>query len=167
MSGVVLVDGCGIVDDGFDRGKGAGVRRSWTVAAAGIVAAVAVAGGGWLWENQPKYDVPVPPGNAGPDDVVRAYVRALDAHDGATARALSTSDHRAVTRSWLADTSGMKALSVSAPVTEGSRVQVAVVFDLHQHWWTDDPSMRPGHHTWNYILVHREGRWLIQDEGTG
>ncbi|MYS22527.1 MULTISPECIES: hypothetical protein [unclassified Streptomyces] len=109
----------------------------------------------------------MPSAAAEPGGVVRAYMRALDAHDVATARALSTSSHRAVTGSWLADTSGMKALTVSAPITEGSEVQVPVTFDLHQHWWTEDPSMPPGHHDWSYILVRQHGRWLIQDEGMG
>jgi hypothetical protein len=143
------------------------VRRSWKAAAAGAVAVVAVAGGGWWWESTPRYDVPVPPAGAGPGDVVRAYMRALDAHDGATARALSAPGHRGVTGTWLAATCGMKALEVSAPIAEGSGVQVAVAFDLHQHWWTDDPSVRPGRHDWSYLLVRQQGRWLIQDEGTG
>jgi hypothetical protein len=94
-------------------------------------------------------------------------MRALDAHDGATARALSTSDHRALTGTWLADTSGMKALKVSGPVAEGSEVQVMVAFDLRQRWWADDPSMLPGRHDWSYLLVRQRGRWLIQDEGMG
>jgi hypothetical protein len=144
-----------------------GVRRRWKVAVVGLAAVVAVAGGGWWWESTPRYDVPVPAAVAGPDDVVRAYMRALDAHDGATARALSTAGHRAVTGAWLADTSGMKALKVAPPITNGSEVQVAVAFDLQQHWWTDDPSMSPGHHDWSYLLVCQRGRWLIQDEGTG
>jgi len=94
-------------------------------------------------------------------------MRALDAHDSATARALSTSSHRAVTGTWLADTSGMKILKVSTPVAEGKEMQVPVSFDLHQHWWTDDPSMGPGRHDWSYVLVRQRGRWLIEDEGMG
>ena len=148
-------------------GKGMGVRRRWKVVVPVVAVVVAVAGGGWWWENTPKYDVPVPPASAGPGDVVRAYMRALDAHDASTARALSTSGHRSVTATWLSDTSGMKALKVSAPITEAGDVQVPVTFDLRQHWWTDDASMRPGHHDWSYLLVRRSGRWLIQDEGTG
>lgn len=143
------------------------MRRQWKVAVSGAVAAVAVVGGFRWWESTPRYHVPVPQAGAAPDVVVRAYMRALDAHDTTTARALSTADHRAVTRTWLADTSGMKALQVSRPITDGDSAQVAVSFDLHQHWWTDDPSMRPGHHDWNYVLVQQKGRWLIQDEGTG
>jgi len=94
-------------------------------------------------------------------------MRSLDAHDGATARALSTSGHRPVTGTWLSDTSGLRVMRVSAPVPEGSEVQVMVTFDLHQHWWTDDASMRPGRHDWSYVLVRQQGRWLIQDEGMG
>jgi hypothetical protein len=137
------------------------------VATAGVVVVAGLAGGGWWWENSARYHVPVPSAGAGPGDVVRAYMRALDAHDSATARALSTASHRAATGTWLSDTTGMKALKVSAPVTEQNEVQVMVTFDLHQHWWTDDPSMRPGRHDWSYILVRQRGRWLIQDEGTG
>jgi hypothetical protein len=102
------------------------VRRSWKAATLRVAAVAAVTGGGWWWWNTPRYDVPMPSATAGPGDVVRAYMRALDAHDGATAWALSTSSHRAVTGSWLADTSGMKALKVSAPIAEGSEVQVPV-----------------------------------------
>lgn len=144
-----------------------GVRRSWKVATAAVVVVAALVGGGWWWESTPRYDVPLPSASAGPGDVVRAYMRALDAHDSATARVLSTSSHRPVTGGWLSDTSGMKALKVSAPITEHNEVQVMVTFDLHQHWWTDDPSMRPGRHDWSYILVQQRGRWLIQDEGIG
>ena len=143
------------------------MRRAWKFAVAGAVALAAVAGGGYWWEVTPKYHVAVPAASAQPGAVVRAYMRALDAHDAGTARALSTSDHRAVTGSWLKDTSGLKALTVSAPITEGSEVTVPVRFDLHEHWWTDDSSMGPGRHDWSYILVHRQGRWLIKDEGMG
>lgn len=141
--------------------------RRWKVMAAGVTAVVAVVGLGWWWESTPRYHVPVPSASAGPGDVARAYMRALDAHDGATAKTLSTPDHRAMTGSWLAETSGLKVLDVSAPITEGGEVQVKVTFDLHQHWWTDDVSMPPGRHDWSYFLVRQQGRWLIQDEGTG
>ncbi|MCL2554058.1 MAG: hypothetical protein FWE15_15455 [Actinomycetia bacterium] len=143
------------------------MRRAWKVTAAGVVAAVAAAGAVRWWEVTPKYHVPVPAASAAPGDVVRAYMRSLDAHDGATARALSTSGHRPVTGTWLSDTSGLRVMRVSAPVPEGSEVQVMVTFDLHQHWWTDDASMRPGRHDWSYVLVRQQGRWLIQDEGMG
>ncbi|MBY8883071.1 hypothetical protein [Actinacidiphila acidipaludis] len=143
------------------------MRRAWKIAAVGAVAAVAAAGGTWWWEVTPKYHVPVPPASAGPDTVVTAYMKALDAHDGATARALSTQGHRAATDGWLSDTTGMRVLKVSAPVPDGRRVDVMVTFDLRQHWWTEDASMQPGRHDWSYVLVREQGRWLVQDEGTG
>jgi hypothetical protein len=143
------------------------VRRAGKFTALGVVAAVAAGGAAWWWEVTPKYHVAVPAAGAPPADVVRAYLRALDAHDGGTARALSTSDHRAVTGTWLSDTAGLRLLTLAAPVPEGDETRVSVTFDLRQHWWTDDPSMGPGRHDWSYVLVRQHGRWLIQDEGTG
>lgn len=141
--------------------------KRWKLMAAGVTAVAVAVGGGWWWESTPRYDVPVPSASASPGDVVGAYMRALDAHDSGTARALSTSNHRTTAATWLADTSGLQVLGVSAPIDEGSEVEVKVTFDLHQHWWTDDPSMGPGRHAWGYRLVRQQGRWLIQDEGMG
>lgn len=150
-------------------------RRRRTTTCLAVAGVLTVAGGYW-YLTAPRYEVPVPPADASPQQVAMAYMRALDAHDGSTAYALSTPAQRAETQIWLSETAGLTHPTTSAPVADTAEaglprgtetVDVAVTFDYQQNWWTDDPSLGDGPTVWGYVLVHEHGRWLVDDCGTG
>jgi len=82
-------------------------RRQFTrLLAAALVACVAALA---MWRYGPwreKYAVALPPPGASQRQVVLAYIRALDAHDSATAMALSAPSMRGTTQMSLASISG-------------------------------------------------------------
>jgi hypothetical protein len=124
----------------------------------------------WYGPWREKYVVPLPPAAASPRQVVLAYVRALDAHDSATALALSAPAFRGTTQGWLASTASITQVNVGAVQYDaqqppGEQYSVAVNFDYHSHWWKDDPSFGDGEHYWGYSLEKIGGRWLITDDG--
>jgi len=138
---------------------------------------LAVAAGYW-YVTAPRYEVPMPPANASPQQVAVAYMRALDGHDSSTAYALSTPNQRSETQIWLSETAGLTHPTTSAPVAltamtepdipHGTEtVNVAVTFDYRQNWWSGDPSLSNGEMAWGYVLVHEHGRWLVDDCGMG
>ena len=131
--------------------------------------------------NGPERHVALPSAGASPQDVVRAYVNALDAHDIDTARALLTSEHskdvKGQTDSWFSNVRSIADLSISAPVTESGRsdtaakgyrfvVYVPVEFTLRQR---HQVSMPDGPTNWGYLLARNTDttRWLIVVEGMG
>jgi hypothetical protein len=136
--------------------------------AAGLVALIALLGGWWVWPWREKYSVPVPSAGASARQVVIAYLRSLDAHDNATALALSTPGFRSTTSAWLASTAGVTHIDVrplqcfrSGP----DRCDVQTTFNYASHWWKQDDSFPDGPETWGYFVVRRGGRWLINDDG--
>ena len=78
--------------------------------------AVAVATGAvegwWSWPGREKYVVAVPRPSASPRQVVLAYLRALDAHDRATAYAVSTRAFRSTVALWLSRTASITRICV-------------------------------------------------------
>jgi hypothetical protein len=124
-------------------------------------------------------DVVMPPVGAGPVDVVRAYVAALDAGDIETVKALSTAEHVARTDasedSWYRNVVSITDVRISAPISEtgeGTKgeglsevVFVPVRFILKQRH--DDGSMPDGETVWGYRLGRASAaeRWLVLDEG--
>jgi hypothetical protein len=113
----------------------------------------------------------MPPPTASPHQVVLAYLRALDAHDTATAEALSSPSMRGTTQMWLGTTASIThirigAISYDPQQPPGEQYSVATDFVYTSHWWKDDPSFGDGEHYWEYWLVRAHGRWLINDDGT-
>ncbi len=103
---------------------------------------------------------------------MQAYLRALDAHDSATAEALSTPGFRATTDLWLNTTASITRISIGAvqyfPLAPaGQRYEVPVEFWYSSHWWKQDPSFPDGQEGWGYQLVRSHGRYLIDDDGVG
>jgi hypothetical protein len=135
---------------------------------AGLLALIGLLAGWWVWPWREKYSVPVPTASASAREVVIAYLRALDAHDSATALALSTPGFRSTTSAWLASAAGVTRIDVS-PVqcfrSGPDRCEVATTFDYASHWWKDDSSFPAGPETWSYFVVRQDGRWLINDDG--
>ncbi len=114
----------------------------------------------------------MPPPTASQRQVVLAYLRALDAHDSATAEALSAPTMRSTTQMWLGSTARITdirigTLSYAAQEPNGEQYSVATNFVYRSHWWKHDPSFGDGPHYWEYWLAKVDGRWLISDEGTG
>ena len=79
------------------------------VAAAGLLAAATW----WYMVDRQRYAVAVPPPTAAPEQVVLAYLHALDAHDSATAEALTTADHQSTTGMWLRTTARIAAIRIT------------------------------------------------------
>ncbi|MBC6463903.1 DUF4829 domain-containing protein [Actinomadura alba] len=130
--------------------------------------------------NDPKSRVSIPPDNASPQDVVSAYVEAINAHDSAAGRALSTS-HFADQLDGMQDNPFKNVIEISklrveAPIPNGnespdgkryhSAVYVPVKFTLKQR---EVVSMPDGDTTWGYVLVRAgaDEPWRINDNGTG
>jgi len=121
----------------------------------------------------PRGDVAMPPVEAGPIEVVRAYVAALDKHDVDTANALSTPQH-SDRNPWLSNTSSITDLEVREPIPDSDggmelgmteSVFVGVTFDLDMCDW--DGSMQEGETPWGYRVGRDRatGRWLVFSEG--
>lgn len=147
---------------------------------ASVVAAVLLLG--WLAYAEglvvrQEGQVAVPPVGAGPRQVVKAFVAALDAHDCATARKLFV-DRRPADQ-WCGDVLSLKRLRMRTPFAEkpqwsGHRsdqevMDVGVTFDLRWRLFHNDGSMEEGPTTWGYTLVRDSARqpWRIADQGTG
>lgn len=111
-------------------------------------------------------EVAIPPATAGPVEIVTAYVAALDQHDIATAKALSTPEHAAqaerATDSWYRNVRSITGLRVGEQRPEEQGVFVPVTFDLDQ---CDEESIQDGEMVWGYELVRTADRWLVTDEG--
>jgi hypothetical protein len=112
--------------------------------------------------------------------VVSAYIAALNAHDVALAKTYLTTQHAAEVAaevdSWFVNTRSITDVTVGSdapraafggPATGYSQiVQVGVQFTLAQY---HAESMPNGRNVWSYILVRNSDhdRWLIADEGMG
>ena len=144
-------------------------RLSTALASAAAVIALVVAGW-WLGPWRQKYSVPVPPPSASARQVVLAYLRALNAHDSATAYALSAPRFRDTTAYWLNSTARVTPIRIGSlqyfpKAPAGQRYDVPAVFWYGSHWWKQDPSFPDGRHSWGYQLVRVHGRFLIDDNG--
>jgi hypothetical protein len=147
-------------------------RRRLTVLTVAAAAAALAIAAWWDGPWRQTYAVPVPPPSAAPGQVVRAYLRALDAHDSATACALSAPGFRGTTATWLNSTASITGIWIGTvqyyPASPpGQRYEVPVTFRYASHWWKQDPSFPDGNEDWGYQLVHTHGRFLIDDDGTG
>lgn len=148
-----------------------------TIAAClGAAAAVAVA---LALPPRQAGDVAVPPPEATPEDVVAAYLEALDVHDCATAEALMTPAARGQAARWCAAVASLDGTVISDHVVARPEysghsapeevVDVRVTFDLSWRPFHDDGSMDEGTTSWGYLLVRgSEGSpWRIFDQGMG
>jgi hypothetical protein len=155
-------------DDPSPRRRGSRRRTSVLAVALGLACLAALPA--WhYWPLRQKYDVPVPPPGASPRLVVLAYLHALDAHDSATAQALSATGERTTTAAWLKDTAGITATKIESVrhATASPPYDVCTEFRYSSHLWTSDPSFPDGQHYWCYYLSRHHGRWLIYDDGLG
>ncbi len=130
-----------------------------SLAAAGVLAGCAA--------PQP---VEVPPPDAGPVEVVRAYVAAINARDRAALATLS--EDGAVPVAWLGTTTDL--VKVSEPYDQyagtgtkhdGEDVVGVPVLAVFHH---TDGTLPDGEQIgWTYLLVQQGGRWVVFDQGQG
>jgi hypothetical protein len=113
----------------------------------------------WSW-SAPRTHVPVPGPNATPEQVVRAYVSAINARDFATANAIDSREHSDLGRfSRPGRMEGMDSVSMGV---EGQRTHVVFKANISG----GDASMSDGHQWWGYVLERgADGRWFVVDAG--
>jgi hypothetical protein len=123
-------------------------------------------------------EVAVPSADASPEQVVAAYLAALNAHDCDTAAALVVENHDSA-RSWCTNVSGLTSIKVGEHAVERPEysghsasqevVAVPVTFDLNWRAFHSDGSMPEGPTTWGYLLVRDSAHpsWRIFDQGVG
>lgn len=130
-----------------------------------------------MWWSMPRGSVALPGPATSPTDVVRAYVRALDARDYTTSNSIQTMGPDLEQHGWFGGpTITHLKITGAAPVATGadfpdSRVtryrQVAVVdTDAVFHDWS---GMQDGRQPWSYYLVRSSSTqpWRIADWGQG
>jgi hypothetical protein len=155
-----------------------GLRRL-AIVALGVL--VFVGHAAWYLLKPPPQtdDVPVPRADASPEDVVRAYLDALNAHDCATAEAVMTSGDESIAYAWCRDVAHLKQVGVGRHSTENPRwlglprgaqgefVSVPTSFDLDWRLFHGDMTMDQGATSWGYVLVRSapDQPWLIFDQG--
>lgn len=150
-------------------------RRAVAVGMVVAVVILAVGAAYLLLPPRKTGDVAVPPNDAAPEQVVEAYLAALNAHDCATAEALSTSD----ASQWCHDLRSLTDITVHDGIREKPSwsgqppsvevVNVAVDFSVRWRLGHDDGSMPDGRNPWGYLLMRRSADqpWRIFSEGTG
>ena len=123
--------------------------------------------------------VSVPAPDATPEQVVTAYLEALNAHDCDTAVAVMTEEARASAESWCEDVASLTGVIVRGHVTERPQdsghstpeevANVPVSFHLSWRPFHNDGSMDEGATTWSYLLVRdsADSPWRLFDQGTG
>jgi hypothetical protein len=124
-------------------------------------------------------DVAEPPVDATPEQVVTAYVDALNAHDCDTAANVMTPAARSDATRWCHDLGSLADVSVQSHFMERPQwsgqprsaqvADVPVSFTLRWRPFHDDGSMDQGATTWSYLLVRRSAHapWRIFDQGNG
>ena len=146
-----------------------------------LVAAVLVAATAAYLLLPPRQtgDVAVPPRDASPEQVVAAYLDAVNAHDCDTAEALMTADAEDRATSWCEDVASLEDVDIHDHFTERPKdsghsapeevANVPVTFDLNWRLFHNDGSMDEGATSWGYLLVRdsADSPWRIFDQGTG
>jgi hypothetical protein len=128
---------------------------------------------------QQTSDVAVPRLDATPEQVVTAYIDALNAHDCETAEFLMMEGAESTATQWCQDVASLTSVNVDGHFREppgasghsaGEEVaNVPVTFDLNWRPFQDDGSMDEGATTWGYLLMRSSSGspWRIFDQGTG
>ncbi len=142
----------------------------------------------YLMATMESKDVDMPAADATPEQVVAAYVEALDSHDCGTAEKLAATSKSTSTAQWCRNVSRMADVRVSDAISEASEysdpaglrsstnqmasrevMYVPVTFDLQWRIFQLDSSMSEGPTSWGYLLERGSPSdpWRIFDEGIG
>jgi hypothetical protein len=156
-----------------------GPGRLIALVASVLVLVVAATVAYWLVPPRQTSDVAVPVPNAKPEQVVKAYLDALNAHDCATAMAVMTEGAKDSAKSWCEDIASLTDIDVRDHFIERPKgsghsapdevANVPVSFNLDWRRFHNDGSMDEGATTWGYLLVRdsTDLRWRIFDQGVG
>ncbi|HWV75767.1 MAG TPA: hypothetical protein VN027_00520 [Isoptericola sp.] len=142
-------------------------RRWVALAVIAVVGAGATAGAAALAPPRQTADVPVPPADASPEQVVRAYLEAVSAHDCETAAALSAAgdagDHLCGATRSLEIIEVVPAPQLSGPTT------AAVNTDFEVAWrpFAEGGDVPEEGWGWTYYLALGPEGWRIVDAGAG
>lgn len=124
-------------------------------------------------------DVPEPGGGASPEQVVAAYLEALDAHDCATAEAVWTGGEQKSAGAWCDDVASLTNIEIGRAFAERPQwsghaapeevINVGVTFDLDWRLFHDDGTVPQGDTFWGYLLVRDSPNapWRIFSQGVG
>jgi hypothetical protein len=116
-------------------------------------------------------NIDVPPDSATPEQVVRAYVTALNAHDCGTARDLTVPEEWSYSDGWCDDVASLENFDIVGSVSPTpDRVEsVGVTFDLDWRFLHGDGSMPEGRTAWGYELqrTSADAPWRIVGQGMG
>ena len=157
------------------KGPGRLIALVATVLVLGVAATVAYL----LLPPRQTSDVAVPAPDATPEQVVTAYLKALNAHDCDTAEAVMTEGAKDSAKSWCEDVASLTGVGVRDHFTERPKdsghsapeevANVPVAFTLNWRPFHNDGSMDEGATTWGYLLVRdsADSPWRIFDQGTG
>ena len=154
-------------------------RRSGWLIALVVAVVVAAAAAYVLLPPRQTGDVAAPPGDATPEQVVTAYLEALNAHDCDTAAALMIAGAESSAWLWCEDVASLKDVEVRDHVMElpedsghsapDEVANVPVNFDLDWRPFHNDGSMDEGATGWGYLLVRNSADtpWRIFAQGVG
>ena len=154
-------------------------RRFIALAAGALVVVVVATASYLLLPPRQSSDIAVPPLAATPEQVVTAYLDALNAHDCDPAEAVMTEDAKGSAKSWCQDVASLTDVDVSDHFTERPRdsghkapdevANVPVTFDLNWRLFHNDGSMEEDSTMWGYLLVRdsTDSPWRIFDQGVG
>lgn len=124
-----------------------------------------------LLPRQQSEDVPLPSRAASPQQVVRVYLKALAAHDCATARALWEVGAKQRADTWCDDLASLKDVTVQQALKDSTDIEtdVPVSFEVKWRLFHNDGSMKERPVGWIYQLT-RNGPgspWRIFGQGEG
>jgi len=120
----------------------------------------------------------MPARHASPEQVVTAYLAALNSHDCKTAVAMTTEDAKDSARSWCRNVASLTDVVVrdhfaERPAWSGHSASVEVAdvpvrFNLNWRLFHSDGSMSEGATSWGYLLARpsTDAPWRIVDQGT-
>lgn len=123
----------------------------------------------WTFQVIPfeRRDVAMPAQNASPQEIVAAYIDALDAHDCDTAEALWLSD-KDTPRTWCSDFSSAQMLGQATALFHESPRRIHFEVTLRIRWrpFKDDGTFGDDPFLWGYTLTRdSRGAWRIVDNG--
>lgn len=152
-------------------------RRIGAIVGELVVVGVAAAVAYVLLPPRQTAEVAEPGHGATPEQVVAAYLEALNAHDCDTAAALTTGQD--VARAWCGDVAELGDVeigdhAVESPAWSGRPagtevVRVPVSFELDWRLLHSDGSMDEGPTDWGFLLTRAapDAPWRIFDQGVG
>jgi hypothetical protein len=113
--------------------------------------------------------VDMPTARASPQEVVAAYVEALDAHDCDTARRLWLGGGQGTAEMWCAQVRRAHIVGGMHAFHENRRwIDVSLTLDVRWRPFENDGSIEGNPFPWTYILARESrGAWRIGDNGQG